>query len=807
MRPRLVLWNVVFFVVGMWAARWWPQGWTPVWLGGPALLCAWVVWRRQAMVWMLVLAAVVGCFFSVGDRWRDVPGLEEYVGQEVGVRGRVAEEPVHKQNAWRFPLEIQAVQIQGRWQEVEERAILKLEASEVIHYGDLLQTTHVPLDKPSPARNPGAFDAETYYATKGIHYSLSLPGKSWRVIGHDDRGWQGRVFLPIRHHLLNVIDEQFALEHRAVVAGLLLGITDEIDPSVMDSFRTMGVVHILAVSGANIALLVFPLLSLLKWCRLSERKRFAVVIVFVILYGGITGGGPSVVRACTMTILYCIGRMAHREVDSLTSIAVAAWLTLVYDPAMLDDLGFQLTFLITLGLLLIPERLEELLRKFRRVVRSSGIRHRQQLTDETYQTDRTDNPRFIGFLSWMSTPILLTLTAELISVPLLLTINPAFSPVSLLANLYLIPLLALLVPFAALTVLLGLIHQTVAYLPAFGSRLLLDGLLHPMLYLGEARWWLRNYRASAEWWLWGYYGWWLLFVWKKRNRWKSWGIATLGVCLVGALVAGAMWPKDLRVTYLDVGQGDSALIEMPRGQVWLVDGGGIPGFTHSDFDIGEKVVVPALAASGVNTIDVLVMTHADEDHVRGLAAVVERFKVLRVVVSDMKGKDKPFYRNLLQTVKDKGIPLTMAAAGQTWEPETGVQIAFLNPPRRPYTGTRSDSNANSVVFSMNYGQRSFLFTADLEGDIESHVHLPARIDVLKVAHHGSGHSSTLPFLQKIHPEVAVISVGSQNRYGHPAGDTLKRLQTVGAKVWRTDEKGAVVCETDGETLNVSSWLP
>ena len=804
MRPRLVLWNVVFFVVGMWAARWWPQGWMPVWLGGPALLCAWLVWRRQTLVWMLVLAALVGCFFAAGERWRELPGLEAYAGQGVSVRGRVAEEPVHKQNAWRFPLEIEAVQIQGHWREVKEKAIVKLKASDGVRYGDLLQITRVPLDKPSPARNPGAFDAESYYAKQGIHYSLSLPGKSWRVIGHDDRGLQGRVFLPIRHHLLKVIDELFTPEHRPVVAGLLLGITDEIDPAVMDSFRTMGVVHILAVSGANIALLVFPLLSLLKWCRLSERKRFAVAIVFVLLYGGITGGGPSVVRACTMMILYCIGRMAYREVDALTSLAVAAWLTLVFDPSMLDDLGFQLTFMITLGLLLIPERLEELLRRLRRGVRSSPPGDGKQLP---VQSDQTDPPRFIGFLSWMLTPLLFTLAAELISVPLLLTINPAFSPVSLVANLYLIPLLALLMPFAAVTVLLGVVHQTVAFLPALGSRLLLDGLLHPILYLGEAGWWLRNYRAPAEWWLWGYYGWWLLFVWKKRNRWKSRAIGVLGGCLVGALVVGAVLPKDLRVTYLDVGQGDSALIEMPQGQVWLVDGGGIPGFMQSEFDIGEKVVVPALAASGVNTIDVLVMTHADEDHVRGLAAVLERFKVRRVVVSDTNGEDKPFYRNLLQTVKDKGIPVTVAVAGQTWEPEKGVQIAFLNPPRRPFRGTRSDSNANSVVFSMNYGQRSFLFAADLEGDAEPRVHLPAHIDVLKVAHHGSGHSSTLPFLQKSHPSVAVISVGAHNRYGHPAVDTLKRLQSVGAKVWRTDESGAVVCETDGEALHVSSWLP
>lgn len=335
----------------------------------------------------------------------------------------------------------------------------------------------------------------------------------------------------------------------------------------------------------------------------------------------------------------------------------------------------------------------------------------------------------------------------------------------------------------------------------------MDGLMQPMMFLGEAGWWLRNYKAPAQGWLWGYYAWWLLFVWQERSRWRAWGLGVLGVCLVGTLVVGAVLPKKLRVTFLDVGQGDSTLIEMPRGQVWLVDGGGIPGFLNSEYDVGAKVVVPALAASGINAIDVMVMTHADEDHVRGLAAVLERFEVRRVIVSDTKGEDKPFYRELLQTVKHKGIPITVAQAGQTWVPEAGIRVALWNPPRHAIRGSRSDSNANSVVFSLHYGQRSFLFTADLEGDREPALRVPTDVDVLKVAHHGSGHSSTLSFLQKVSPQAAVISAGSKNRYGHPAGDTLKRLQAVGVKVWRTDQDGAVRFETDGEGLSVRSWVP
>ncbi|MGZ6530092.1 MAG: ComEC/Rec2 family competence protein, partial [Tumebacillaceae bacterium] len=213
----------------------------------------------------------------------------------------------------------------------------------------------------------------------------------------------------------------------------------------------------------------------------------------------------------------------------------------------------------------------------------------------------------------------------------------------------------------------------------------------------------------------------------------------------------------------------------------------------------------AIAAEGIDTIDVMVMTHADEDHVKGLLAVLKRFTVKEVIVSDTT-TDKPFYQQLLQEVRNLHIPMKMAQAGQILTPEPGIAITFYNPPARHYRGTDSDTNANSAVFTLQYGKRTFLYTADFEGVLEPKLLIHQPIDVLKVAHHGSPHSTFTPFLQRITPKVAVVSVGAHNHYGHPSKDTLQRLRDIGADIWRTDQQGAIVCETDGESLQVSSWL-
>ncbi|KEO85150.1 hypothetical protein EL26_00920 [Tumebacillus flagellatus] len=744
----------------------------PGWWLLPVVLALVSAWRWRRGVW--ATAFWVGVFTFCAHQWYQTPMYDSFADKSVTVQGRVINDPVSN----RFVLEVRAV----NGQPAREKAVVTSKSPKPPRYGDLLEFRTL-WQKPQPPRNPGAFDALSYDTNQGIHYSLHA--ESFHVLGHDDRGVQGRFFLPLRHRLVRVIQELYPPEQAALVSGILIGFDDGLAPEVESAFRDMGVVHILVVSGANVALLILPLLALLEKFGLSVRRRYALAIVIVVFYGGLTGGGASVVRACTMSTLWCLSRLLSRETDRLTSWALAGGLLLVYDPFLLRDVGFQLTFLLTLAMLVAPVHFEHLLAK---------IVPAERLPKFAYAPLQ----KFLG-------AILLTILCQLISTPLILTINPRYTPLSLLANLYILPLIAVLLPAAAGSLLLGLLHPALAALPATLVSRGLHLMADPLTYAAQQGWLLRNLQAPTPLWLFLYYSGWLLFILRVPpwNFWRAYTVPAVACLLALGIFWRAFAAHDLRVTFLDVGQGDSILLEMPH-QIWLVDGGGIPGFQHSDYDPGERVVVPALASKGIDDIDTLVLTHADEDHVRGLAAVLHSFRVHQLLVSDLTA-DAPFYQSLLQEARRQHIPIHQVRAGELYTPEPNLTIRIFNPPRTPYRNTRSDTNSNSVVFTLTYGARNFLFTGDLEGEVEPQLPPLPHVDVLKVAHHGSGHSSTVPFLEKTTPAHAVLSVGAHNRYGHPASSTLQRLQNSGAAIWRTDISGAIVCETDGQNLDIYSW--
>jgi competence protein ComEC len=405
------------------------------------------------------------------------------------------------------------------------------------------------------------------------------------------------------------------------------------------------------------------------------------------------------------------------------------------------------------------------------------------------------------------------------------------------------PLTFLLVPLGFGLIALGFIHPWLA-MPFVGLyRVLLWLLIKPVVWMAEITdGWAWTVGSPPIWVIWVMYAGLLLLVtrrqaaaaaammaarvWEfparggnvqsmhrylnarlKRNTSRKLLIAAVSAAgLLAASIFLYAWPShELRVTFVDVGQGDCALIEGPEGTRILVDGGGIPSYLHSDFDVGEKTVLPFLRHRGVRTLDYVVATHADEDHVRGLLSVLQKTKVRNLVVS---GYDDPApaFQELLRTARLAGIPIYREQSGISWQLETGLSWRFLHPDAI-HKGTRSDTNANSVVFELDYGSRRFLFTGDIEGEVESDLLAGARqVDVLKVAHHGSVYSTTDQFLQQVHPQYAIISAGKRNRYGHPHQATLDRLRQLGAKVYRTDQQGAITVRTDGTQLRVDTAI-
>ncbi|MFM7186399.1 MAG: ComEC/Rec2 family competence protein [Armatimonadota bacterium] len=268
--------------------------------------------------------------------------------------------------------------------------------------------------------------------------------------------------------------------------------------------------------------------------------------------------------------------------------------------------------------------------------------------------------------------------------------------------------------------------------------------------------------------------------------------------------------SELTVTCIDVGQGDAVLLSFPNGKDWLVDAGGTPaGDTDAGIDPGHRNVLPVLRAKAIQSLDVVVMTHPDEDHTQGMLAVARHVPVGCVYWNGFQGSLTE--QRVRKQFQKLGTRVELLTAGNMTH-VGGVDVHVLSPPLKPILGTRSPENENSIVLLLTYLTKSILLTGDVEAVGEQRLlstsrHELRNLSLLKVAHHGSDSSSTNEFVQWTHPQTALISCGKRNRYGHPSSEVLKRFERIGTKVFRTDDCGMIEWTTDGTSETVSTMLP
>ena len=272
----------------------------------------------------------------------------------------------------------------------------------------------------------------------------------------------------------------------------------------------------------------------------------------------------------------------------------------------------------------------------------------------------------------------------------------------------------------------------------------------------------------------------------------------------------------LRVCVLDVGQGDSIVVETPSGRTMLIDGGGVNDETRPEdgADVGERVVVPYLHEQGINRVDVLVLTHPHGDHVGGLPAVLQEEPIGVVLDGTVLPYPTPAYQAFLAGVRAHHIPYQHAVRGMRLALGDGITADVLNPPvsGTPYGTTPDNTTINnySVVLRLTYGRTHFLLTGDAENEAEQSMldaYPDLTADVLKAGHHGAANASSDPFLDRVHPHYAAISCGLHNHFGHPSPAALARLTAHGVTVFRTDHNGAVTFLSDGQTVKAVPFVP
>lgn len=698
-------------------------------------------------------------------------------GKTVVLTARVIEEPLVEKTTCSTVVETLVTEdLEGGTLRIREKVQLFYPGEEDLAPGEIIKLPVIIQTLPS-ARNPGEFSYGFYLQTRGINVKASLvPDGAIKKIS-PGRGiislvYQGKK--RIKEQLARLLPQDFS----ALVEGIVFGEAKALPPKVMEDFRRVGLTHVLAASGQNMVIITALFLGLGSLLNLPSLVTSLAAILFLFVYTLAAGANPSIVRAAIMALMMLIAPILGRKNDVYTSLAGAAGLILLFQPLALWNISFQLSFLALLSLVILTAPLQQ----------------------------------FFAFLPQLLAKALAVIFAVHLGViPLTIYYFNQLSLISFLANLIILPFLEGVLIFGILLSLFGFVSLCLAQSLAGILWLLVKVTLLLTSCLSSLSWAMVAVPSPSPFLLIFYYlvliS--LIFINNRAERKKPkliiGALSLVIIFLIFNLFQG--FSSILKVTFLDVGQGDAIIIQAPGGEKILLDGGGQPSYYQKKFDPGEKVVLPFLLRQGIGQLDLLIVSHFHEDHAGGLPSILEKIKVGRVIVGQAD-QESPRNQKFWNLVENKQISWSNLQRGQTLKLKKGVKLEILHPGKELLFGTHSDLNNNSLVIKLSYKKASFLLAGDLEQEGEQElIDLASSVlksDVLKVGHHGSPTSSQAEFLKNIHPQIAIISVGARNSFGHPSLETLKRLEQEGVKIYRTDLHGAIEVETKGITYRVKT---
>jgi competence protein ComEC len=619
------------------------------------------------------------------------------------------------------------------------------------------------LTEPKPNKNPNLFHYKNYLAHRGVYWILDVQALGGCV---NQSKWK-HALIQLRFDGLKKIEREFPSSSVGVTKALLFGETGMIADDTMKAFRELGVVHLLAISGLHVGLIF----AILHYCllRIGVTKESVtwIGIVFLLCYIVLTGASPSVMRASSMLIVILLSRKVASKLRIIDSLCIVFVMLVLYDPYSVFNVGFQLSFMVSYSL----------------VVSSAVI---------------------LNTSSSIAQLVKVTLIAQLSSLPIIIYHFYEFSLMGFLTNLLYVPLFSVIV--LPLTIIVYFL--TVDWLILF-HKFLLDGIQwvsaffasFPLstIVMGKPPFLLLiGYLIVIY----------FVFVLFEKRKYMLPGLLLL---FYGAfhMLLNTYDPHG-EIVFMDVGQGDATLIKLPYNRgTYLIDTGGEVQFPKEEweerknrFSVGEDIVVPFLKSKGITSIDTLILTHGDLDHIGGTEAVLGELKVKEVLISP-NSEEKGKMKKIMEIARRKRIPVKEARYPYSWAGnKDGLHI--VSPQDEEYEG-----NNDSIVLYGEIGSLKWLFTGDLEeqGEEEFIQTFDLPIDVLKVGHHGSNTSTTEEFLVETNPSVAVISAGESNRFGHPHPEVLERLKRRGITIYSTGENGAITYRFWDKKGTFSAHLP
>lgn len=792
------------------------------------LVGAVLIKREHKMAWACLW---LGLILLGAGRYYLATNIEEnniikLAGQQVKLQGKLAEPPsVTRDEKGKLHLQY-VVEVEKVWQGSKSGKAGQVMQGKLLVYGGEESLKKSPQQRENKAA--GLEDDTAVEPTEGVCgqvgdgiqltgsiselHDYGNPGRMNTVMSNKAKGICCRAMIskyslviePRQEHSLARLAEQVRNKYEAYMAqampkqdaaaifAMLFGGYQGIRPELLEAFTVTGIVHILSVSGSHITLMAGTANIVGRFLHMSPRATAALATGVILFYSLLAGAIPPVIRSSLMGILTLLALTAGRERDAQHILGLVALGLLLYSPLWLFDISFQLSFGATAGLLYLAPPLREIL--------------------------RNKLPVFVA------DSLAVTIGAQLSVLPIIAWYFNVLSLSSLLANLLIAPivewiivagllagLLASLVPMAGkvvfllASVVLGLVYELSRWVAALpGSQ----------IYMPTFSWWggILYYMGLG----------WLIIDGEHRKRLMSCvgmgrklrdskgrqAVFLLGVLAV-VFCCWQMWcnNKEMQVHFIDVGQGDSALVITPHGRAFMVDTGGV---REGRYDIGSRVDVPYLLHYGVQKLDYIFLTHAHDDHAGGVKGILTKIPVGAIGIGHEGAGDylQTFGTGEIGKIKKLLVPLQEGSSIEL----DGVRIDMLySPESRKVQESQLQATGNefSNLIRVSYGEASFLFTGDLVAEQEQQVlanGTNVASTVLKVGHHGSRTSSSQEFLTAVNPGWAVISCGYNNSFGHPHKEILNRLTScTKAEILRTDQQGAIVFRTDGKSIKVESF--
>ncbi|MCG6944511.1 MAG: DNA internalization-related competence protein ComEC/Rec2 [Deltaproteobacteria bacterium] len=770
-----------------------------------ALLCFLTVRGLRLLLLPLTVFVVMGALASttIPDPEQPPATIQHLLQKKsVFLMGIISQPLEHRPSSSRILLRLEAVREGESWHRASGNLLLTVRNCEKQWLVGQRLIGRVRIKPIRNLNNPGGFNYRQYLADQRIWVRGYVRQDAELVpVGKPDRGLS--YFLDIirtrsRVFLKAWLPPDIAGLYQALLLGERYGLSGDL----REQLYNVGIGHLLAISGLHLGLVAgfaflifhFFLRRIVAVAGRWGARPVAALAAFplALTYGLLTGMGLPALRATLMLAFFTLALVVQREKDLLNSLLLAGFLILSFHPEALFSASFQLSFIGVIALVWILPMLP--------VVRI--------LQPQDGQDQRL---RRLGYRLYQF--ICASLILSLFTAPVVLYHFHRLTPVGMITNLFAVPLVGFVVLPAGL---LALCFLPVSTLLA-GFFLTLGTLGLKLVVLLAAKFgslsWATFWPGTPKVWQVGLAYILLLVPFTKTSRWLRTSIIT--VCFI-ALVGPWFMPhlihsaqSDLRVTYLDVGQGNSAVVELPEQGAMLIDGG---GFSGGSFDVGQHVVAPYLWHRGIRRLDAVVLSHAHPDHFKGLSFVIKHFPTKQFWTPQVSTHD-PDFVDLMNRLAEKKVACLGPQELPTRQNIKGVMVQILHPPPNFHPGhkipTNRELNNLSLVVRLNYKEVSFLFPGDIEKEVEYRLvnqSFCEPVDVLLVPHHGSRTSSSFRFLHWLQPRIAIFSVGFDNPFHLPARRVWDRYNALGTRTYRTDYHGAVTILSDGHNIEVETFV-